>query len=322
MSKGHRLNAALSRTPCANLAAVVDARINFFDQPDLLTPLAILTNFARSQGGIAMGHIAPKIDTAENALAQCLVNHWQTEFAKLPVLEDPVQHFFCDRVWPEEVYAEMLRLLPPHDVYKPMNIKEWVNAESVSTRDRCFLPEILDQLDKKRAAFWRQIWLAMTANSLKRLLFGKFRKDVALRLSMSPDSVESVPAYVGFSLTRDIEDYRISPHPDGWPSVVTAQFYLPADTSQEDLGTSFYAEVPWLKRPFLGRFQEIKRMPFLPNSGYAFAVNDLPGHRSLHGRELIKPGAGVRHTILIRWTAEEKLRKRGQEGISKTHNFF
>lgn len=269
-----------------------------------------------------MAQIAPKINMEEGALAKRLVKHWQSEFARLPVFEDPVQHFYCDQVWPDDVYDEMLRLLPPHGVYKPMNIKVWVNAEGISTRDRCFLPEILDHLDKKRAAFWRQIWLAMTANSVKRLLFGKFRKDIALRLSMSPDGVESVPAYVSFSFTRDIEDYRISPHPDGWPSVVTAQFYLPMDTSQEDLGTSFYAEAPWLQRLFLGRYREIKRMPFLPNSGYAFVVNDLPGHRSLHGRELIKPGAGVRHTILIRWTAEEKLRKRGQEGISEAHDLF
>jgi hypothetical protein len=203
-----------------------------------------------------------------------------------------------------------------------MNIKEWVNANGVSTRDRCFLPEILDRMDSEHAGFWQQIWLALTADSLKCLIFGKFKKDIALRLKMPPDDVGNVPAFVSFSLTRDIEDYRISPHPDGWPSVVTAQFYLPVDMSQQDLGTSFYAEVPLLQRPLLGRYKEIKRLPFVPNSGYVFVVNDLPGHRSLHGRELIKPGAGVRHSILIRWSAEETFRKRGQEGISKTHHLF
>jgi hypothetical protein len=268
-----------------------------------------------------MGYPA-SIDTQDNALAKRVLAHWQREIGSITVLDEPFQHFFSDRIWPADVYNEMLRLLPPQQVYRPMNIKEWVNAKNVSTRDRCFLPEILEQMEPERAGFWRQIWLALTAEPLKCLIFGKFKKDVALRLKMSPDDVENVPAFISFSLTRDIEDYRISPHPDGWPSVVTAQFYLPVDMSQQDLGTSFYAEVPLLQRPFLGRYKEIKRIPFAPNSGYAFVVNDLPGHRSLHGRELIRPGAGVRHSILIRWSAEPAFRKREHEGISKTHHLL
>ncbi len=269
-----------------------------------------------------MSSAATSIDTEENALAKRVLSHWQQEFGSITVLDEPFQHFYSDCVWPGDVYPEVLRLLPPHDVYKPMNIKEWVNAEGVSTRDRCFLPEILNRLDQERAGFWRQIWLALTSESLKCLLFNRFKKDIALRLKIPLGDVESVPAFVSLSLTRDIEDYRISPHPDGWPSVVTAQFYLPADTSQRDLGTSFYVEVPRLQRLFLGRYKENKRLQFIPNSGYAFAINDLRGHRSLHGRELIKPGTSVRHTILIRWSAEEKFPKRGREGISKTHRLF
>jgi len=189
-----------------------------------------------------MYQVAPRIDTQNNALAERVLSHWQREFSSITVLDEPFQHFYSDCVWPADVYAAMLRLLPPHDVYKPMNIKEWVNAKGVSTRDRCFLPEILDRVDEERAGFWRPIWLAMTAESLKRLIFGRFKEDIALRLKMAPDDVENVPAFVSFSLTRDIEDYRIRPHPDGWPSVVTAQFYLPVDMSQQDLGTSFYAD--------------------------------------------------------------------------------
>jgi len=261
-------------------------------------------------------------DTHDNALAKRVVAHWQREFGSIAVLDEPFQHFYSDNIWPADIYHEILRLLPPHHVYRPMNIKEWVNAKGVSTRDRCFLPEILDRMDSELSGFWYQIWRAFTADSLNCLLFNKLKKDIALRLNMPPDDVENVPAFVSISLTRDIEDYRISPHPDGRPSVVTAQFYLPVDMSQQDLGTSFYAEVPLWQRPFLGRYKEIKRLPFVPNCGYVFVVNDLPHHRSLHGRELIKPGAGVRNSNLIRWSAEETFRKRGREGISKTHHLF
>ena len=126
-----------------------------------------------------MYSVATPIDTEENALAKRVLSHWQQEFGSITVLDEPFQHFYSDCVWPGDVYPEMLRLLPPHDVYKPMNIKEWVNAEGVSTRDRCFLPEILNRLDQERASFWRQIWLALTSESLKCLLFNRFKKDIA-----------------------------------------------------------------------------------------------------------------------------------------------
>jgi len=57
-------------------------------------------------------------------------------------------------------------------------------------------------------------------------------------------------------------------------------------------------------------------MPFKPNSGYAFVVNDLRDSRGPHGHELIKPGAGACNTKLIRLVAEDHNRKRGQKGSS------
>jgi hypothetical protein len=268
-----------------------------------------------------MSQVAARSKAEDNALARRVLSHLHHELASVTVLDEPFQHFYSDRIWPTDVYEQMLRLLPPPDLYDPVNIKVWVNAQGVSTRDRCFMPEVLEKMDAERASFWRQIWLALTAESLKRALFSIFKKDIALRLGLPQNEVKETQTSVTFHMTRDIEDYRIGPHPDGQPHIVTAQFYLAADTSQQDLGTSFYTDVHWLKRPLLGRYQEVKRMPFLPRSGYAFAVNDLPGRRSLHGRELIKSGAGVRHSIIMRWTKRDSERKRGQVG-SHTHHLF
>ena len=258
----------------------------------------------------------------ENALAKRLLLHWESELASRVVIEEPFGHFYTDRLWPADVYHQVLRLLPPTEVYRPLNIREWVNKKGVSTRDKCYLPEIIEQMEHERARFWRQIWLAVTAELLKRLIFRKFKKDIALRLSLDPSDVEDAEVVVHFSLARDIEDYRIAPHPDGRPAVVTAQFYLPADLTQQDLGTSFFVERPFLRSLVHGRYEEIKRMPFVPNSGYFFAVNDLPGHRSLHGRGRIRGGAGVRNSILIRWSTPRSSAKRGLEGISQTHRLL
>jgi hypothetical protein len=258
----------------------------------------------------------------ENALAKRLLLHWDREFSSAAVASEPFEHCYTDQVWPTDVYDEVLRLLPPGEIYKPLNIKEWVNAKGVSTRDKCYLPEIIGHMDPERATFWRQVWLALTAESLKRLIFLRFKKDIGLRLGVDADAVENADVSVHISLARDIEDYRIKPHPDGWPAIVTAQFYLPADISQNDLGTSFYIKRPLLRRLFLGRYEEIKRMPFAPNSGYFFAVNDLPDRRSLHGRKRIRAGQGVRNSILIRWSTPSSSHKRTRQGISPTHQLF
>jgi hypothetical protein len=143
-------------------------------------------------------------------------------------------------------------------------------------------------------------------------------------LNLGPAEVADARVFVGISLIRDMEDYRLKPHPDGQPRVVTAQFYLPMDSSQRDLGTSIYeAARPLSQRLFLGRYKEVKRMPFLPNSGYAFAVNDLPQRRSLHGRELIESGSGVRNSILVTWVTERsEQRKTNRGALWETHSRF
>ena len=274
-----------------------------------------------------MQQLLHQADTDSDRLAKHILAHWEREFESVGVADEPFQHFFTDAIWPADVYDQILANLPPRDLYRPLNIKQWVNKNGESTRDKCYLSETIPRMDQARAAFWGQIALAITSERLKRLLFRKLRRDVALRLKMPPDEVENVPVFVGISLTRDFQDYRLKPHTDGVPRVITAQFYLPTDFSQRDLGTSMYAKVPLALRPLRGRYTEVKRMTFVPNSGYAFAVNDLPERSSFHGRELIKSGSGDRNSILVSWLSERmeqtKAVGEGRRGeLWETHNRF
>jgi hypothetical protein len=100
---------------------------------------------------------------------------------------------------------------------------------------------------------------------------------------------------------RDTEGYRIKPHPDGTNRIVTMLYYLPRDTSHEDLGTSVYVRQPWTKRILGEGFKEVERFPFRPNSSCAFVVNRLPEKTSWHGRELVGADAGVRNLILCQY---------------------
>ena len=75
------------------------------------------------------------------------------------------------------------------------------------------------------------------------------------------------------------------------------QFYLPRDNSQESLGTSLYVPKSKLKQaltPLSGKYAPVKKFPFLPNTGYAFAVK----RDSWHGREKIDGAFGDRYSIL------------------------
>jgi hypothetical protein len=67
------------------------------------------------------------------------------------------------------------------------------------------------------------------------------------------------------------------------------------------LGTSLFRRH---KRLIGSSFEEVKRFPFKPNSGYAFAVSDGPDRQSWHGRETLAGFTGVRNTIMLLFQQE------------------
>src|SRR5262249_25497228 len=118
-------------------------RRSCWSQPILLGGSVALRYSDPRTGVLAMSQAARSRQADENVLAKRLLLHWERQFGSEVVVNEPFQHFYSDHVWPADVYDEILRLLPPAEVYKPLNIKEWVNAKGVSTRDKCYLPEII-----------------------------------------------------------------------------------------------------------------------------------------------------------------------------------
>ncbi len=217
----------------------------------------------------------------------------------------PFQHAFFKDVFPDDVYGAIMAGLPERSAYRPLNIKRWHNDKGESTRDQLFLSEgEIERIEASKQELWRDITSALESDEVRRAMFTKFRHDVAIRLGCRPDDVLAQPMYPSVSLVRDFKDYRIKPHPDGHPRVITMLFYLPHSDTQSDLGTSLYKKLPLAYR-LLGRsFQEIKRFPFLANSAGAFAVNDCAQRQSYHGRALLGPRSGVRDMIMVMWLSE------------------
>jgi hypothetical protein len=200
-------------------------------------------------------------------------------------------------VFPADMYPALLRNLPPKELYEPLNLRKWVRADGTSTRDECHLTvETLARMPKPVAAFWTPAVRAMTDPALRRAVFTKVAPDLAERFEIPVDRVPDMKCEYEVRLVRDTEDYRIKPHPDGLNKIVTMQLYLPEDESTLDLGTSIFRRH---KRLIGSSFEEVKRFPFKPNSGYGFAVSDGPARQSWHGRELITGFGGVRHTLML-----------------------
>jgi hypothetical protein len=235
-----------------------------------------------------------------------IISHLVKVVKSADAAEEPYCHYYIENAFPPAIYTEMIDNLPEPRFYEPLNLKEWSRANGESTRDRLFLSsEGLADLPKKTQDLWQSIARALTSEQLKKVIFTKLAKDIALRFNCAMNEVPDIQAYPRAVLMRDTEGYRIKPHPDGTPRIVTMLYYLPRDTSHEDLGTSVYVRQPWTKR-FLGKgFKEVKRFPFRPNSSCAFVVNRLPDKTSWHGRELIGEDAGVRNLILCQYRVSD-----------------
>jgi hypothetical protein len=221
---------------------------------------------------------------------------------RTPVHDQPYSHFYIERFFPDEVYADMMRLMPSPKCYKPLAVEKHQNEAGVSTRDVMALnSESLAQLPTEQRELWGAVSSALASPELKRAVFQKLAKDLAARFRVPESRVPEITSYTRPSLFRDLEGYEIAPHPDGRAKIVTMQLYLPADHSQLNLGTAVYErKLTSVSGLFSwhGRFRKVKQFAFQPNSGYAFAVSNSIGKKSWHGREQLPPGSGVRNSIL------------------------
>jgi hypothetical protein len=226
-----------------------------------------------------------------------LRDHLIETVAAAQLEREPFCHFYLQGVFPAAMYAALLRNLPSKDLYEPLNLRKWVRADGTSTRDQFHLTaEGLARLPRPLADFWTPVVRAMTDAALRRAIFGKLAPDLAERFGIPEDQVANMECNYEVRLVRDTEDYRIKPHPDGLNKIVTVQLYLPEDNSNLDLGTSLFRR---RKRLIGSSFEEVKRFPFKPNSGYAFAVSDGPHRQSWHGRETLAGFTGVRNTLML-----------------------
>jgi hypothetical protein len=176
----------------------------------------------------------------------------------------PFDYIQMDQVLDPETYRALLAAMPDRRFYHDLKHRHALRKDGTSTRLRMFLyPELVKRLPEEQRRVWLPVAQALSSRKLELAFKRKFRDALERRFGKPVERVGIYPVPI---LLRDKPGYRIGIHSDSKNKAITVQYYLPADESQNDIGTIFHE----------GRSgpaaEKTIRMPFLPATGYAFPV--------------------------------------------------
>ncbi|THD75538.1 MAG: hypothetical protein E7813_01210 [Bradyrhizobium sp.] len=221
-------------------------------------------------------------------------------------VEKPFFHLEFDRLFPEDVYAKILALMPESSDYRPMHgrSKELDLANGVHTRVKIDLfPEYIRNLPVEKRALWDVVGRALCSEPVKQAFIRKLAPGLSKRFGADFAKVGMYPIPV---LTRDIPGYLIRPHTDTQWKGITVQIYLPKDDANTDIGTIFHERLPDRSMP------KRAKMRFAPNSGYAFAVGDDTWHSADPVHDRVKSRDSILLTYFVDQGLLRTLRNRGK----------
>jgi hypothetical protein len=211
-------------------------------------------------------------------------------------VEKPFFHLEFDRVFPDDVYAQILRLMPESSDYRSMHGQSKVK-DGTQTRVKIDLfPEYIRSLPAEKRALWDVVGRALCADPVKQAFIRRLAPGLSKRFGADFAKVGMYPIPI---LTRDIPGYMIPPHTDTRWKGITVQLYLPANDANTDIGTIFHDVLPDGSKP------KATQMRFAPNSGYAFAV----GADTWHSADPVHNRVKTRDSILLTYFVDQGLLK-------------
>jgi hypothetical protein len=226
--------------------------------------------------------------------------------------ETPFFHLQFERVFPDDIYAAMLRELPGTGDYRalPGRHNENILEDGSATRVKIDLfPEYTRHLPPQKRDLWDVVGRALCSNEVKQAFMRRLAPGLERRFGAEHQGVGMFPIPV---LTRDVPRYQITPHTDTHWKGITVQLYLPPDDTTRHIGTIFHGLSPdhKLANPI--------KMPFSPNSGYAFAVGD----NTWHSADAVGPEVRTRDSILLTYFVDSGLLRILRNRGKRVGNFF
>lgn len=214
-------------------------------------------------------------------------------------VEKPFFHLEFDRVFPDDIYAQILRLMPEPTDYRPMHGRSKGHDLDDGTHTRVkidLFPEYIRNLPPEKRALWDVVGRALCSEKVKQSFIRGLAPGLAKRFGQDFSKVGMYPIPV---LTRDIPGYLITPHTDTRWKGITVQLYLPKDDANMDIGTIFHEKLGD------GSLPKRAQMRFAPNTGYAFAVGD----DTWHSADLVHNRVKSRNSILLTYFVDQGLLK-------------
>jgi hypothetical protein len=207
--------------------------------------------------------------------------------------QDPFAHIRFADAFPPDLYTEMLDEMPAKDDYRRMSGRARSTDGDVRTK-LDLLPEWIRRLPAQKRAVWQVVGHALRSPEVRDAFRRKLAPGLERRFGPRHADVGMYPLPL---LTRDVPGYQIPVHPDTRWKGITVQIYLPRDRSGEHVGTVFH------KRNADGAYEARYRMPFWPNTGYAFAV----GQDTYHSVDVVGPEVPTRDSILLTYFVDKTL---------------
>ncbi len=221
-------------------------------------------------------------------------------------VEKPFFHLEFDRVFPDDVYAQILALMPQSRDYRPMHGRSKGHDLDDGTHTRVkidLFPEYIRNLPPEKRALWDVVGRALCSGAVKQAFIHRLAPGLLKRFGKDFGKVGMYPIPI---LTRDIPGYLITPHTDTRWKGITVQLYLPKDDANTDIGTIFHEVLPDGSKP------KHTQMRFAPNTGYAFAV----GGDTWHSADPVHNRVKTRDSILLTYFVDQgllrTLRNRGK----------
>lgn len=203
--------------------------------------------------------------------------------------DTPFHHLQIANVFPADIYSAMLEAMPNKEDYRQMSgrTKSTRTRDGGGTRTKLDLfPEYIRHLPVKKQPIWRVIGKALCSQPVREAFRERLAPGLRERFG---DRYRGVGMYPIPILTRDVPGYQIGIHPDTHWKGMTIQLYLPRDPSYKHVGTVFH------RRTGENAYERVWQMPFLPNTGYAFAV----GEHTYHSVDTVGPEVQTRDSILL-----------------------
>jgi hypothetical protein len=208
---------------------------------------------------------------------------------------EPFHYLQFSSVFPADVYSAMLEAMPGTGDYGAMSgrasLARTPKGDSARTKIDLF-PECMIHLPREKSSIWTRIGEALRSNEVREAFVRRLAPGLERRFGPRYSAVKLYPIP---TLMRDVPGYRIGIHSDTDWKGVTVQIYLPRDASSAHVGTVFHARNPDAS------YKEAARMPFSPNTGYAFAV----GSDTYHSVDRLGSEVRTRDSILVNYFVDE-----------------